>query len=81
MYSGPLVPALQDVLPPVKAIERKPMNVWENDTAKTPIVATGRKRLILAGFLTEACVSFSPVSPLDEGFDVFVVADTCGGLT
>ena len=81
VYSGPLLPALQDALPGVKAIERRPMNVWEDDTAKQAIVATGRKRLILAGFLTEACVSFSALSALDEGFDVFVVADACGGLT
>jgi len=81
VYSGPLLPVLQDALPAVKAIERKPMNVWEDDTAKNAIVATGRRRLILAGFLTEACVSFSALSALDEGFDVFVVADACGGLT
>ena len=81
VYSGPLLPALQEVLPAVKAIERKPMNVWEDETAKSAIVATGRKRLILAGFLTEACVSFSALSALDEDFDVFVVADACGGLT
>src|SRR5215813_13576378 len=81
VYSGPLLPALQDALPGVKAIERKPMSVWEDDTAKNAILATGRKRLVLAGFLTEACVSFSALSALDEGFDVFVVADTCGGLT
>jgi nicotinamidase-related amidase len=81
VYSGPLLPALQDALPAVMAIERKPMNVWEDERAKSAIVATGRKRLILAGFLTEACVSFSALSALDEGFDVFVVADACGGLT
>jgi len=81
VYSGPLLPALQDALPGVKAIERKPMNVWEDDTVKNAILATGRTRLILAGFLTEACVSFSALSALDEGFDVFVVGDACGGLT
>jgi len=41
----------------------------------------GQKRRILAGFLVEACVSFSAQSALDEGFDAFVVADACGGLT
>ena len=81
VYSGPLLPALQDALPAVKAIERKPMNVWEDETVKNAIVATGRRRLILAGFLTEACVSFSALSALDEGFDVFIVADACGGLS
>src|SRR5262245_38525688 len=81
VYSGPLLPAIQDVLPAVKAIERKPMNVWEDDVARTAVVATGRRRLILAGFLTEACVSFSALSALDEGFDVFIAGDTCGGIT
>src|SRR5262249_42944147 len=81
VYSGPLLPALQEALPTVKAIERKSMNVWEDDTARSAVVATGRKRLLLAGFLSEACVSFSALSALDAGFEVFVVADACGGLT
>jgi len=81
VYSGPLLPALQEALPGVKAIERKPMNVWEDETARNAVVATGRTRLILAGFLAEACVSFSALSALAEGFDVFVVEDACGGLT
>jgi len=81
VYSGPLLPPLQEALPGVQAIERKSMNVFEDDTARNAIVATGRQRLIVAGFLTEACVSFSALSALDDGFDVFVVADTCGGLT
>src|SRR3981081_2833126 len=45
LYSGPLLPALQDALPSVKAIERKNMNVWEDDTARNAVVAAGRKRL------------------------------------
>ena len=43
VYSGSLLPALQDALPSVKAIERKNMNVWEDDTARNAVVATGRK--------------------------------------
>ena len=80
-YSGPLLPALQDALPSVKAIERKNMNVWEDDIARNAVVATGRQRLIVAGLLTEACVSFPVLSALADGFDVFVVGDACGGLT
>jgi len=57
------------------------MNVWEDDTARNAVIATGRKRLIVAGFLSGACVSFSVLSALDDGFEVFVVADACGGLT
>jgi len=81
IYSGSLLPPLQEVLPSLKAIERRSMNVWEDDAVRTAVVATKRKRLIVAGFLTEACVSFSVLSALNDGFEVFVVADTCGGLT
>lgn len=81
VYSGPLLPALQEALPSVKAIERRSMNVWEDDTARNAVVATNRKRLIVAGFLTEACVSFPALSALKDGFEVFVVGDACGGLT
>ena len=81
VYSGPLLPSLQEALPSVKAIERRSMNVWEDDAARKAVVATNRKRLILAGFLTEACVSFPALSALKDGFEVFVVGDACGGLT
>src|SRR5215471_17367698 len=40
VYSGPLLPVLQDALPSVKAIERKSMNVWEDDTVWNAVVAT-----------------------------------------
>jgi nicotinamidase-related amidase len=81
VHTGPLLPALQDALPSVKAIERKNTNVWEDDTTRNAVVATGRKRLIVAGLLTESGVSFPALSALDDGFDVFVVTDACGGLT
>jgi nicotinamidase-related amidase len=81
VYSGPLLPALQEALPAVMAIERKSMNVWEDDMARNAVVTTKRKRSLVGGFLTEACVSFPVLSALKDGFEVFVVADACGGLT
>jgi nicotinamidase-related amidase len=81
VYSGPLFPALQAALPSITPIERRNMNVWEDEAAHAAVIATGRKRLIVAGLLTEACVSFPVLSALIDGFEVFVVGDTCGGLT
>ena len=81
VYSGPFMPAIAKVLPSVPSIERRNMNVWEDDAARAAVVATGRRRLLVAGMLTEACVSFTLLSALAEGYDVFVVADVCGGLT
>lgn len=81
VYSGPLFPQVQAALPDVKAIERRNMNAWEDDTARAAVEATGRKRLLVAGLLTEACVSFPALSAVRKGYEVFIVADACGGLT
>jgi len=81
VYSGPLMPALQAALPDVVAIERRSMNVWEDEAARSAIQATGRRRLLVSGLLTEGCVNFLVLSALADGFEVFVVADACGGAT
>jgi nicotinamidase-related amidase len=81
VYSGPLMPAIQAALPGVKSIERRSMNVWEDDVARAAVLNTRRRRLLVSGLLTEACVTFPVLSALSEGFEVFVVADACGGVT
>lgn len=81
VYSGPLMPPLRAVLPDVAPIERRSMNLWEDAAARNAVVATGRKTLVVAGLLTEACVSFPVLSALADGYRVFVVADACGGLS
>ena len=81
VYSGPLMPPLRAVLPDIEPIERRNMNMWEDEAARAAILATGGRTLIVAGLLTEACVSFPVLSALAEGYAVRVVADACGGLT
>jgi nicotinamidase-related amidase len=81
VYSGPLMPAIQTIIPDVQAIDRKSMNVWEDEPARTAAASSGRKNLLVSGLLTEPCVSFTVISALAEGYEVSVVADACGGLT
>ncbi len=81
VYSGPLLPAVQAVLPGTKSIERRNMNVWEDEVVHAAVLSTGRRRLLVSGLLTEACVSFAVLSALAASFEVFVVGDACGGLT
>jgi nicotinamidase-related amidase len=45
VYSGPLPPSLQEVMPSVQPIERRNMNAWEDDIVRAAIAATNRKRL------------------------------------
>ncbi len=81
VYSGPLMPAIQAALAGLKSIERRNMNVWEDEAARTAVLNTQRRRLLVSGLLTEACVTFAVLSARAEGFEVFVVADACGGIT
>jgi nicotinamidase-related amidase len=81
VYSGPLMPALQSAMPDVAPIERRSMNPWEDEAARTAIRNMGRRRLLVSGMLTEACVNFLVLSALAEGFEVFVVADASGGAS
>jgi len=81
VYSGPLMPAVKSALPGIEPIDRRSMNIWEDDKAREAVLATGRRRLIVSGLLTEACVTFAVLSALSAGVEVYVVGDACGGLT
>jgi nicotinamidase-related amidase len=81
VYSGPMFPALQAALPGVVPLERRNMNLWEDEAARAAVAETGRRRLLVSGLLTEACVSFPVLSALADGYEVYVVADACGGAT
>jgi nicotinamidase-related amidase len=81
VYSGPLMPAVQSVLPGIEPIERRSMNLWEDEAGRNAVIGTGRRRLLVSGLLTEACVTFPVLSALAQSYEVFVVGDACGGLT
>lgn len=81
VYSGPLMPSIKALLPDVESLERRNMNAWEDEQVRAAIVHAGRPRLIVSGLLTEACVTFPVLSALADGYEVYVVADTCGGAS
>ena len=41
VYSGPFMPAIAKILPSVQPIERRNMNVWEDEAARAVVAATG----------------------------------------
>jgi len=81
VYSGPVISEVLAAVPEVKTIERRNMNLWEDDAVRAAVQATDRRTLLFSGLLTEACVSFPVLSALAAGYRVFVVADACGSLT
>lgn len=80
-FSGYTWPELIDALDGQQTIERSSMNSWEDEGFVAAVKATGRKKLVLTGLWTEVCIAFPAICALDEGFEVFFVADACGATS
>lgn len=77
--NGPLVPELKERFPEAPYIARPgQINAWDNEDFTAAIQKTGKKQLIIAGVVTEVCVTFPALSALEEGYEVFVVTDASG---
>ncbi|MCF5140176.1 isochorismatase family protein [Pseudomonas sp. PA-6-1D] len=77
--NGPLVPELKEMFPDAPYIARPgQINAWDNEDFVKAVKATGRKQIIIAGVVTDVCVTFPTLSALAEGFEVFVVTDASG---
>ena len=80
--NGPLVPELREIFPDAPYIARPgQINAWDNEDFVKAVKATGKKQLIVAGVVTEVCVSFPVLSAIEEGFEVFVISDASGTFT
>lgn len=77
--NGPLVPELKETFPDAPCIARPGnINAWDNEDFVKAVKATGRRQLLIAGVVTEVCVAFPALSAIEEGYEVFVVADASG---
>src|SRR5574341_917810 len=80
-FSGPNLPQLQEVFPEIKPIDRTNMNAWEDEKVVEAVERTERKNLVLAGLWTEVCIAYPALSAMEEGYDVYFVADACGDVS
>lgn len=77
--NGPLLPELKEKFPKSPYIARPgEINAWDNPDFVDAVKATGRKKLIIAGIVTDVCVAFPTLSALSEGYSVYVVVDASG---
>ncbi|MEU6313601.1 hydrolase [Streptomyces sp. NPDC047014] len=80
-FSGPILPQLAAVFPGQKPVDRTSMNAWEDEALVEAVKATGRRKIILSGLWTEVCLVLPTLSALEQGYEVYVVADASGGVT
>lgn len=77
--NGVIMPELKAMFPDAPFIPRPgQINAWDNEDFVSGVKKSGRKQLIIAGIVTDVCVAFPTLSALQEGFQVFVVADASG---
>lgn len=80
-FSGELAPELTSVFPGQKVIDRTSINAWLNKDFREAVAATKRKKIVLAGLWTEACILFPTLNLLKEGYEVYISTDACGDVS
>ncbi len=80
-FSGPFMPEVTDLFPNHTVIDRTSMNSWLDANFRKAIRDTGRKKIVIAGLWTEACVMFPTLDLLKEGYEIYIPADSCGDIS
>ena len=77
--NGVLIPELKAAFPDAPFIPRPgQINAWDNEDFVAAIKKSGRRQLIMAGVVTDVCVTFPALCALEAGYQVFVVVDASG---
>lgn len=80
-FSGNFWPQVLDIFPDQEPVERSSMNSWEDAKLVEAVVATGRKKLIMAALWTEVCLTFPALEAIKAGYEVYAVEDASGGTS
>jgi len=80
-FSGPMFEEVTAPFPDLKLLDRTSMNTWEDAAVIDRINAIGKSRIVLAGLWTSVCIVGPALSALDQGFEVYVIADACGDIS
>ena len=77
-FSGPMFSEITDAFPHQAMLDRTSMNTWEDAAVIGKVNEFGKSRIVLAGLWTSVCIVGPALSAIDQGFEVFVIADASG---
>ena len=80
-FSGPMFEEVTAPFPGLQLLDRTSMNTWEDAAVIARVNAIGKSRIVLAGLWTSVCIVGPALSALDQGFEVYVIADACGDIS
>lgn len=80
-FSGPMFDEIKSVFPDAKTIDRTTMNTWEDARIAERVNQIDKSKVVIAGLWTSVCIVGPTLSALDQGFEVYVIADACGDVS
>lgn len=80
-FSGPMFSEITEAFPGQKLLDRTSMNTWEDEAVIAKVNEIGKSRIVLAGLWTGVCIVGPALSALEQGFEVYVIADACGDVS
>lgn len=80
-FSGPMFSEITDAFPGQTLLDRTSMNTWEDAAVIDEVNRIGKERVIFAGLWTSVCIVGPVASAIDQGFDVYFIADACGDIS
>lgn len=80
-FSGPMFDEVTEPFGGQAMLDRTSMNCWEDAAVITKVNEIGKNRIVLAGLWTSVCIVGPALSALDQGFEVYVIADACGDVS
>jgi len=80
-FSGPMFEEIKAAFPRAKFFERTTMNAWEDKAVIEEVNRLGKSRIVLSGLWTSVCIVGPALSAIDQGFEVYVIADACGDVS
>jgi len=80
-FSGPMFDEITDAFPGQALLDRTSMNTWEDAAVIDAVNRIGKERLVFAGLWTSVCIVGPVASAIDQGFDVYFIADACGDIS
>ncbi|MBK5957596.1 hydrolase [Rhodoplanes elegans] len=80
-FSGPMFTEITDAFPNQALLDRTSMNTWEDAPVIAEVNRIGKGRVVLCGLWTSVCIVGPALSAIDQGFEVYVIADACGDIS
>jgi nicotinamidase-related amidase len=80
-FSGPMFDEITSAFPGQALLDRTSMNTWEDAAVIKRVNEIGKSRIVLAGLWTSVCIVGPALSAIDQGFEVYVIADACGDVS